>query len=119
MRCDLCDEPADIHMTNVDAETGRKTEKHFCARHFSSAGLSADAVQLMSRQMERVRKAMGALQVFVETERRVPSVDELRAMAGPVLPDRPDDSLFPITVEQLQAMARMMLAELSLPPLPE
>jgi hypothetical protein len=113
MRCDFCDEPAVVHMTNVDAKSGRKTETHVCLRHAGRTGLPPDSIQDMSEKMESTRRAIKALQTFVAAERRVPSLDELRAIgvADAMLPDDPNDPLFHVTLEQLGAMARMMLEE--------
>ena len=120
MRCDYCDEPAVMHMTNVDAGTGQKTEVHACLLHAGNAGLPPATVQGMAQHMESARRAMDALQAFVASERRVPSADELRAMGevGALLPTDPNDPLFPVTVEQLRGMARMMLEESAQPPPP-
>ena len=119
MRCEYCDEPAAVHLTGVDAETGRKTEVHVCLRHAGRAGLAADTVGAMAEKMESARRAMETLRAFVASERRVPSADELRALgvADAVIGPE-DDPLFPTQLGQLRAMARMMLEESPQPPQP-
>ena len=120
MRCDYCDEPAVMHMTNLHPGTGQKTEVHACLRHAGNAGLPPAAVQAMARQMEASRQAIDALQAFVASARRAPSADEIRAMPAlsPLLPADPTDPLLPLTVERLGAMARLMLEEPSPRPPP-
>ena|SRR5687767_7720185 len=118
MLCQFCDQPAQVHMTDVDAATGVKSEVHACLRHAGGTGLPADAVETMARKMETVRKGMESLQAFGASVRRAPSLDELRAMglADAMLPDDPDDPLFQTMLERLVAMARMMLEEEPSPP---
>jgi len=118
MKCQFCDEPAAVHMTQVDAATGRKTEVHACLRHAANAGLPADTAGKMARAMEATHKAMGALQAFVASERRVPSRDELRALgvADAILPADPAGPLYQPTLAQIDAMARMMLTDQGPPP---
>ena len=120
MRCDFCEEPAVVHMTDVDPQTGRKTQVHTCLSHAGNCGLSADMVQTMTQKMESMRQAMDALRAFVASERRAPSLDELRAMgvARTLLPADPDDPLFQMTLEQLRRMAQLMLDESCPPPQP-
>jgi hypothetical protein len=100
-------------MTNVDPESGRKTEVHACLSHAGNSGLSADMVQTMTQKMESMRQAMDALQAFVASERRTPTLEEFRAMGlvGTVLPADANDPPSQMTLEQLRRMAQMMLEE--------
>ena len=120
MRCDFCDEPAVMHMTNIDADTGGKTEVHACLLHAGKSGLPAATVRKMGRQMESLQRGMVALQAFVATERRVPSDEEMNALGlvGTILPTDPNDPLFHTSRERIRAMARLMLEEPPGPPPP-
>ena len=118
MRCQFCDEPAAVHLTDVDADTGEKTQVHVCLKHARNAGLPTDTVRKMTQRMDATRRAMEALQAFVASARRTPSLDELRALgvAAALLPADPNDPQFPSALAQLGAMAQMMLDELPPPP---
>ena len=117
MRCQFCDQPAAVHLTDVDADTGEKAEVHVCLKHARNAGLPVDAVWKMTVRMDATRRAMEAMQAFVASERRAPSLDEMRTLgvAGALLPADPNDPLYSTSLTQLRGMAQMMLDELPPP----
>jgi hypothetical protein len=72
MNCDICGRPAHFH--SIFESGGVRTESHLCEEHSCSGDLSQQALEDFA--------------TFVESHRRMPTIDELRAIGavGLILP---------------------------------
>ena len=103
MKCEICRKPATIHFHRVSKSGKKGKTEHYCMDHAHRGGLSNDRVE----RIRHGQKGMRDFIAFVETNRRVPSVDELREI-GVLVPDDPDPA---DTIGRLVRFAEGILAE--------
>lgn len=86
MKCEMCDSPATVHITDLSADEDSAV-RSLCEAHAREAGLLIPSAE---ESRKAVLRQIKLLADFLRTERRMPSSDELMPMGGSTGPAQAD-----------------------------